>query len=256
MSTSPLDTMREHGFVPLPGFLDPDRLARLRRAADQLREHAAGLSTSTDDFVLEAAGAGGWVAWQQGDPPVPGLLRSVSRAHTHTPDVAAVQDELDLPATLVPRLVGAPGTLATSFLWAKPPQLGSEKPWHQDLAFAPPGFDTATHSVVTVWVAVDPATEDNGCLQFVPGSHRHGLLPHHGDLERGPDQPPLAGAVEPHADPDRLFPGVPAVSVPLAPGSAVAFDGRVLHRSAPNTTTAQPRTAISYVYKVPAPAWT
>lgn len=254
--------LESSGFVPLPGLLAGGGLRRLQAAADELRERAAGMESSAGDFVLEAAGVGGWVAWQQGDAPVPGLLRSVSRAHEHVPDLAALQSEAELPDSLMPLLTatpdgpGAPGTLINAFLWAKPPELGSEKPWHQDMAFAPPGFDTDAHSVITVWVAVDPATEQNGCLQFIPGSHRHGLFPHTGDEERAPGDAPLGAAVEPHVDPARVLPGVAPVSVPLPPGSAVAFDGRVLHRSAPNTTASQPRTAISFVYRVPVPPWT
>ncbi|WP_406277182.1 phytanoyl-CoA dioxygenase family protein [Streptomyces sp. NBC_00191] len=248
-------TLEDCGFLPLPGLVPAAGLARLRRAAAQLRKEAAHLDSSAGDFVLEAAGVGGWVAWQQGDPQVAGLLRSVSRAHHYAPDLAALQDELDLPEGLVPQLVGAPGVLVNSFLWAKPPRLGSEKPWHQDMAFAPEGFDTEAHSVVTVWVAVEEATEANGCLQFISGSHRHGLFEHRGDNERRPGEPPLADAVEPHVDPARVLPAPAPVSVPLPPGSAVAFDGMMLHRSAPNSTVSEPRTAISFVYRVPRPVW-
>jgi len=46
--------------------------------------------------------------------------------------------------------------------------------WHQDYSYW-------TRSVpvghVTCWIALDDSTEENGCLQYVPGSHRFGLLP-------------------------------------------------------------------------------
>ncbi len=258
MTTSRQDTRagswRTTGFTVLPG-LAVGQLPRLREAARTLREQAARLTASQGDFVLEAEGTGGWVAWQQGDRPVPGLLRSVNQAHRHAPDLASLHHDLDLPRGVVSELVGTPGTLVNSFLWAKPPRLGSEKPWHQDMAFAPAGFDSRAHHVVTVWVAVEEATEANGCLQFISGSHRHGLFAHTGDDEREPGRPPLADAVEPHVDPAVVLPDAAPVSVPLSPGSAVAFDGMMLHRSAPNTTADAPRTAISFVYRVPRPAW-
>jgi len=247
--------MRERGFVRLPG-LAVGELERLRRAVERLEGIARGLTVSTGDFVLEAPGIGGWAAWQQGARGLAGVLRSVAHAHVHAPELDAVQRSLELAEGPVARAVGAPGTLVNAFLWAKPPVVGSEKPWHQDMAFAPPGFDVEAHGVVTVWIALAPATRRNGCLEFIPGSHRLGLLPHTGDRERLPGEPPLKRAVEPHVPQDRLPSGVEPVAVPLDPGSAVMFDGMVLHRSAPNTTAALPRTAVSFVYRVPRPSWT
>jgi ectoine hydroxylase len=249
-------TIRDMGFATLPGLAAGDTLARLRAAVSELREVARGLTASEEDFILEAADIGGWAAWQRGTAAVPGVLRSANRIHVHVPEFDAVQRSLGLPE-LAGRPGGAgPGELVNSLLWAKPAKVGSAKPWHQDMAFAPPGFDTRGYSVVMIWIALDPATPRNGCLEFIPQSHRYGLLPHTGNTERGPGEGPARDAVEPHVEEaDMPFPAEP-VAVPLAPGSAVMFDGMVLHRSAANATTAEPRTAVSFAYKVPRPAWT
>lgn len=248
--------IRENGFVPLPALAAGEELASLRRATDRLYEIARDLEASTEDFVFEAADIGGWAAWQQGEQAITGMLRSASRIHVHVPEFDAVQRSLGLAEGPVAGAVGGPCTLANAFLWAKPPKVGSAKPWHQDMAFAPPGFGVDEHSVVTVWIALDPATSRNGCLEFIPGSHLRGLLPHTGDRERGPGEPPLEQAVEPHVARSHIPLAAEPVAVPLDPGSAVMFDGMILHRSAPNTTEAEPRTAVSFVYKVPRPSWT
>ncbi|MEV6835732.1 phytanoyl-CoA dioxygenase family protein [Streptomyces sp. NPDC051133] len=248
--------LREDGFVRLPAVADDDALARLRSAVGRLEDLASGRTVSSGDFVLEAAGIGGWAAWQQDQEALTGVLRMAGSIHRHVPEFDAVQESLGLAGGPVARVAGTAGTLVNSFLWAKPAVVGSAKPWHQDMAFAPPGFDPEEHAILTVWIALEPATERNGCLEFLPGSHLHGLFPHSGDKEREPGQPALTDAVEPHVA-DALLPrGRDAVAVPLAPGSAVMFDGMVLHRSAPNTTPNEPRTAVSFVYKVPRPAWT
>ncbi|MEV1026411.1 phytanoyl-CoA dioxygenase family protein [Streptomyces sp. NPDC050264] len=247
--------IQEHGFVRLPGLAAEETLAGLRRAVGRLEELARGRTVSDDDFIFEAAGVGGWTAWQQGEKPLPGVLRSANRIHVHVPGFEAAQRALRLAGGPVAAAVGAPGTLINSFLWAKPPVVGSAKPWHQDMAFAPPGFDTREHGIVTVWIALERAGAHNGCLEFLPGSHRLGLLPHAGDRERVPGQPPLRDAVEPHVADEHLPRAHAPVAVPLEAGSAVMFDGMVLHRSAPNTTAAAPRTAVSFVYRVPRPAW-
>ncbi|WP_426569482.1 phytanoyl-CoA dioxygenase family protein [Streptomyces canus] len=248
--------LRENGFVRLPALATGDTLARLRSAVGRLEELARDRTASTGDFVLEAPGIGGWAAWQQGAGALPGVLRSAERIHVHVPEFDAVQGALGLAEGPVARAVGAPGTLVNAFLWAKPPVVGSAKPWHQDMAFAPPGFGTEEHGIVTIWVALEPATPRNGCLEFIPGSHLLGLFPHTGDRERLPGEPPLERAVEPHVADEDLPRAVAPVAMPLEAGSAVMFDGMVLHRSAPNTTAAEPRTAVSFVYKVPLPSWT
>ncbi|MGW8363814.1 phytanoyl-CoA dioxygenase family protein [Streptomyces wedmorensis] len=248
--------LRENGFTRLPALATGDALDRLQRAVGRLEELARDRTVSTGDFVLEAPGIGGWAAWQQGSGALTGVLRSADRIHEHVPEFDAVQRSLGLADGPVARAAGGhPGTLVNAFLWAKPPVVGSAKPWHQDLAFAPPGFGADEHGIVTVWIALEPATPRNGCLEFLPGSHVLGLLPHTGDRERLPGEAPRAAAVEPHiADAD--LPGTEPVAVPLSPGSAVLFDGMVVHRSAPNTTAAEPRTAVSFVYRVPRPSWT
>ena len=119
------------------------------------------------------------------------------------------------------------------------------------MAFAPPGFTRDYSTIVTLWLALDRVTEHNGCLEFMPGSHRMGLLTHIGDRERTAGEPPLPGAVEPHVDMTATFTDVSSASMPLDAGSAVIFDGFVLHRSAANRSSA-PRKAVSFVYALPA----
>jgi hypothetical protein len=55
----------------------------------------------------------------------------------------------------------------------KPPMLGREKPWHQDHAY----FDYPLGTpIVGVWIALDEATVENGCMQFLPGQHRDPII--------------------------------------------------------------------------------
>lgn len=54
-----------------------------------------------------------------------------------------------------------------------PDGVGSKQPWHQDSASWNTTFPM---DLVSAWTAIDLATEDNGCLNFVPGTHRWGML--------------------------------------------------------------------------------
>lgn len=94
----------------------------------------------------------------------------------------------------------------------KPPAGGREKPWHQDHAY----FDLAIGTpVVGVWLAIDEATLDNGCMHLLDGGHRDGPRPH------------FAIRDWQLCDSDML--GVGSVAVPLAPGGALFFDGLLPH---------------------------
>ena len=56
----------------------------------------------------------------------------------------------------------------------KPPKQGGVVAWHQDYSYW-----TRTKPVahLTCWCGLDDSTKENGCLQYIPGSHKWGLLP-------------------------------------------------------------------------------
>jgi ectoine hydroxylase-related dioxygenase (phytanoyl-CoA dioxygenase family) len=59
-------------------------------------------------------------------------------------------------------------------LFCKPAHHGGVVAWHQDYSY---WTRTRPMAHLTCWIALDDATRDNGCLQYVPGSHRWELLP-------------------------------------------------------------------------------
>ena len=59
-------------------------------------------------------------------------------------------------------------------LFCKPAQHGGVVAWHQDYSY---WTRTKPMAHLTCWIALDDSTRDNGCLQYVPGSHRWELLP-------------------------------------------------------------------------------
>ena len=58
---------------------------------------------------------------------------------------------------------------------------GLEVPWHQDGEYWP----IAPLKTCSVWLAIDDVTAENGCMRYIPGSHRQGaLFPHREDSRR------------------------------------------------------------------------
>lgn len=68
-------------------------------------------------------------------------------------------------------------------LFCKPAQHGGVVAWHQDFSY---WTRTTPMQHLTCWTGLDDASTDNGCIHYVPGSHRWGLL----------DKPELAGDME------------------------------------------------------------
>ncbi len=94
-------------------------------------------------------------------------------------------------------------------------------PWHQDYPYW-----HGAHKV-SVWLALDKATPDNGCLKLLPGSHLSSIT-HDGDAGDG------------NGFGHRLSDGIVdeslAVTVACDPGDAVLFHDLTLHASFPNTS--------------------
>lgn len=59
-------------------------------------------------------------------------------------------------------------------VFAKPARHGGVVAWHQDYSY---WTRTRPMAHLTCWIALDDSTTENGCLQYVPGSHRWNLLP-------------------------------------------------------------------------------
>ena len=77
---------------------------------------------------------------------------------------------------MVEQLIGPDFALWNSSFFAKPANGGHATPWHQDGEYWP----ITPLATCTVWIAIDSATIENGCLRVIPGSHRDkALLSHH-----------------------------------------------------------------------------
>ncbi len=76
---------------------------------------------------------------------------------------------------MVEQLIGPDIALWNMSFFAKPAHDGKRTPWHQDGQYWP----IRPLATCSVWIAVDDATRENGCMRFIPGSHRDRLLRKH-----------------------------------------------------------------------------
>jgi ectoine hydroxylase-related dioxygenase (phytanoyl-CoA dioxygenase family) len=121
----------------------------------------------------------------------------------------------------------------------KPPQTGAETPWHQDQAYWDPALE---YNALSIWIPLQEATLENGCMQFVPGSHRQDVLPHH---SIGHDPRIVGLEVD---DVERVV--AQAVPCPLPAGGATIHHCRTLHYTGPNRSDG-PRRAYIMSFRAP-----
>lgn len=123
-------------------------------------------------------------------------------------------------------------------LFCKPAKHGGVVAWHQDYSY---WTRTKPMEHLTCWVGLDDADVDNGCLYYVPGSHRWGLL----------DKPDLAGDMNGldqylTAEQKSQFNPVP---IEMKMGHGTFHHPLLVHGSYENKTDRQRRAYVTNVFK-------
>jgi len=121
--------------------------------------------------------------------------------------------------------------LLQSMTVMKPPGIGGEVTCHQDSTF----LYTEPETCVGFWVAIDEATLENGCMEFIPGAHRGPLR----RIFRRKESGVGTEMIELSSDP---FPEDCRVAAPAEIGDLVIFSGRAPHMSRANRSL-KPRMA-------------
>jgi phytanoyl-CoA hydroxylase len=111
----------------------------------------------------------------------------------------------------------------------KLPEGTRDFPWHQDDGYTP----VEPSPYLTLWLALNDATPENGCISVLPGSHKRGLVPH--------EPSPIGLVCYSNDEPDQ------GVRVPVTAGSMAVFSSLTFHKSGPNTSNG-PRKAYVIQY--------
>ncbi|MEO6187325.1 MAG: phytanoyl-CoA dioxygenase family protein [Ginsengibacter sp.] len=117
-------------------------------------------------------------------------------------------------------------------LFYKPAKKGGVVAWHQDYSY---WTRTIPMAHITCWVTLDDATVENGCLNYIPGSHKWGLLP----------KPDLAGSlhgIQDFLDESQKQQLANPQPVPVKAGEAIFHHPLTLHGSGENNSD-RPRRA-------------
>lgn len=222
LSDHQLHRFKQLGHVTVPNVFGQHVVAAALADVDSWsRNFLAQMSDDKKKWYIERGDASGTML-RKLDEPV--FHRPVFREMAESPELISI----------VEQLIGSGVTVFFSQVFCKPPEVGGPKPVHQDnFYFGPDNLD----ATLTVWIALDDATVENGCLFYGDGSHLGSIYPH----VAPPDQPfNLQVGAEKITD----YEMTPA---PVAAGGVSFHHGNTWHQSSSNTSS-RPRRAVALHY--------
>jgi hypothetical protein len=244
-SNDELGNYKSHGYLVRRGVFTKTECEQLRLASDAVETQAlkladdGGHTITATNYCLDGNRFVDieHITIQFEHDYDAGRLRVVEPVNDLSPKLDALIDDPRLWEPMRQLVDSAALSLWTAKLNLKHPMIGSGFGWHQD---APYWIHDSSHvhRLPNVMVFFDDATENNGCLRLVPGSHLHGYLPGCEDDRQ------LAGF---YTNPSavQLSAQVPIVA---PAGSVVFFDPFIVHGSGPNLSQ-YPRRAMIVTYQ-------
>jgi ectoine hydroxylase-related dioxygenase (phytanoyl-CoA dioxygenase family) len=225
LSDEQIRAFRSEGYLRLDRITSDEEVQRLRQVFDRLFETGAGRDRGSQ---FDLAGSD-----EEGRPPVlPQIVNPVEFA----PELAETQ--FRAAATEIARqLLGPEAQPWFEHAILKPAGYGAATPWHQDEAHrSDPGVD---YEQLSIWMPLQEATLENGCMEFIPRTHLGQVLDH-----RSLRDDRRVMALECVGD----FEPAKALPCPLHPGGATVHHWRILHHAGANTSDI-PRRAYILVFR-------
>ena len=249
LSADQLKQFDEDGFLVLPGFLSDEEVASLESARARLvqqmdpAEHQVSVFSCHEDRLLNLHAKDAYFLhsgdkvrffWEEGAFDSEGQLtverhlaiNKIGHAlHWLVPEFRAVTFSEKVKDVCRSLEFSAPAVAQSMYIF-KQPGFGGEVTPHQDATF----LHTEPLRMAGLWLALEDADTENGCLWFAAGSHRDGLGRR---FVRNSDQtgPPLVYRGPPPALERQQF-----SPVPVKRGGCVLINGLVQHRSDTNTS--------------------
>jgi len=223
-----INDFKTHGYLALDAVTTPEEVDRLRVLYDKIFTEKAGRDEGME-FDLAGTDEEGKEA----------TLPQILNPAKYVPELLETQ-LLKNVQRIGEQLVGPEAKAGFAHAIFKPAKIGSATPWHQDASYWNPEFISYN---LSVWVPLQEATIENGCMHFIPRSHELDVVKHQ---SIGND--PRVHGNELH--PDEMWRAKDAVACPLPPGGCTIHGGYTLHYTPPNKSDI-PRRALILGINVP-----
>ena len=206
---------QQDGYFIARNLVEPSALAKIRVASLDFIDNPGDLEQVLDPELVVRQGKGEHLKHRA-------KFRKLQRLGRYRPTVWNNYYAHPNVLSIVRSLLRDDLLIKYALVFLKPTKTGGATPWHQDI-----GLWRDNHvKAANAWVAVDLASKENGCMQFLPGSHRDGFIDHvlyndslHGELPRD-----LVANLE----------GV--VNIELQSGDVVFWHSYMWHYSSPNSS--------------------
>ncbi|WP_169088770.1 phytanoyl-CoA dioxygenase family protein [Paenibacillus sp. PL91] len=213
-----IEFYQKYGFVQVDNILSEEEVAELTEAMEEVMVDRSQLSIATD------VSTGSYYKV---------LNQKVNVWRDH-----GIMAKYSLHARIAQaakELSGASGIrlFHDHALW-KMPHDSKPTPWHQDLPYWPMNEPGA----LSAWITVDDVDEKNGCMMFIPGSHKIGKLTGIDLVNPQNIFDFISGTELEHAKP---------VVVPLKKGSCTFHHGQTFHYAHSNQSD-KPRRVLAIIY--------
>jgi phytanoyl-CoA hydroxylase len=209
---------QENGYIQLFNVLTPEELAQARAALEELMRSEVSHDISSREAEARKIFVQKVNLWR---------VHSGLREYVFSPKLAEIARTLASASKV---------RLWHDHALIKLPGDSRASAWHQDIPYWPMQEDGA----LSCWMALDDVFEANGCMAFVPGSHKLGRLEPINLLNPQDLFKLLPESTDSHTELKLVFQPMPA-------GSCTFHDGRTFHYAGPNTTDT-PRRAIITIY--------
>ncbi len=225
------DFFHEQGYLSIPSLTTAEDVAQLRVAYDRIFREQAGREEG-NQFDLAGTDEEGKQA----------SLPQILNPSKYAPEMNASLLLANARA-LCRQLLGDKADCSIAHAIFKPARTGAPTPWHQDAAYWNAAMDYPAQ--VSIWVPLQEAKIENGCMWFVPGSHQSQDILRHQSINNDP----RIHGLELHESQMQHVQG--AVACPLAAGGCTVHGGYTLHYTGPNKSDI-PRRALILMGGLPA----
>jgi len=203
----------ENGYVFMRGLLKPEEVAKLKTALED------------DGGVMSHL-------YHTQDPE----QRKLNTSHWSQPgdDLTGVVARSEKVVNAIETLLGGEVYHYYAKVICKMPRTGGSLHWHQDYGYWYHN-GLILPNVGTLWIAVDEANKENGCVQLLSGSNKLGRIEHRKIQSKNTSSSGVQDQTV--ADPERVNQAKKFFDLIYAeakPGDAVFFQSNVLHRSDAN----------------------
>jgi ectoine hydroxylase-related dioxygenase (phytanoyl-CoA dioxygenase family) len=223
-----IDFYHREGYLKLEAMTTQEEVAWLRGIYDSLFAARVGREAG-DQFDLAGTDAEGQ----------PAALPQILNPKKYAPELSDGLFRVNALA-VARQLLGDDVEARGEHAIFKPARTGSETPWHQDEAYWNPDLD---YESLSIWIPLQEATVENGCMQFVPGSHLQQVASHH-TINNDPRIHGLEVDAVDSVDTST------AVACPIPAGGATIHHNRILHYAGPNHSDI-PRRAYILMFGLP-----